>query len=252
MGLPEGYLDRTGNFLLGVEQGRYQGYNIIHKFGRNSDQDSADLPADLWDGGGGGGEYTGFPVSDSEKVELVSSSASDTNDVFISGLDDDYNEVSETITLTGTTPVDSLNTYRRVNRGYNASGTNFVGTITCRHTTTTTNVFFVIPPTSPVPNQTQIAAYTVPAGYDAYLLHVRSSMFTANTVRCSGGFYIREPGGVFRMNVPFDVAGGQQFSEDFPGGIPYGPKTDMIIRIHSASGNNVPIIGRFDLLLVQR
>lgn len=88
-------------------EGRWSDRFFVHKFGRNSDQDSGDLPADIWDGGGGGGAYTGFPVSDSETVELLSSSASDSNTVFIEGLDADWEVQSETVTLNGTTPVAS-------------------------------------------------------------------------------------------------------------------------------------------------
>ena len=240
----------NNDFFIEVEKGNIPKHSIIHKFGRNSDQDSADLPADVWDGGGGGGEYTGFPTQ-SETVDIVSSSASDTGTVFISGLDGDWNVASETITLNGTTGVTSTNTYRRVNRAYNTSSSDFVGNITCNHTTTTANIFFVIGAATPTPNQTQIAAYTVPLGYTAYLLHVRSSLVGTTSNRSEGGFYIRNTGEVFRMNIPFSVTGGNTFIETFKGGISYPAKTDMVMRMFSASANNLEVIGRFDLLLVE-
>jgi hypothetical protein len=237
------------DFLVEVEKGNIQGHSIIHKFGRNSDQDSADLPADIWDGGGGGGAYTGFPTQ-AETVTVVSSSASDTGTLFISGLDTDWNIVSETITLNGTTNVISSNTYRRINRAYNTGSSDFVGNVTCNHTTTTANVFFVIPTALPDPNQTQIAAYTIPAGYTAYLVHIRASLYGTEANRCKGGFFVRNFGEVFRMNVPFTITGTKDFNEDFVGGIPYVAKTDLVMRMFAASANNLEVIGRFDLLLV--
>ena len=237
-----------------VAEGKFSDRFFVHKFGRNSDQDSADLPADVWDGGGGGGGYTGFPVSDSEQIECLSTSASDTGDISLGYLLDANLEIApdETLTLTGTTPVVTVNgPYRRLARMKNIGASDFVGTITCRHTTTTANVFLAVAPGSPVPNQTQVAAFTIPAGYTGYLRHIRVSLFGASTNRIDGGMFVRSEGSVFRMNVPFEAAGTAPYSEDFPGGIRYEEKTDIVVRIFAASANNLEVVGRFDLLVVK-
>lgn len=233
-----------------IAEGRWTDRFYVHKFGRNSDQDSGDLPADVWDGGGGGGAYTGFPT-ESEAVQCVSTSSSDTGTIHVSGLDENWEVQSETVTLTGTTPADTAGTYRRVNRVYNTSASNFVGTITVQHTTTTANIFSVIAPGAPIANQTQVAAYTIPAGHTGYLKYVRCSTFGTAANRCEGGVFIREPGSVFRMNIPFDTSGTSPFQESIEGGIPCPEKTDIVVRMFSASANNLEIIARFDLLVVK-
>src|SRR6056300_1613148 len=57
-------------------------------------------------------------------ITVESSSGSDTTDVTISGLDDNYAEVSETLTLTGTSPVSGTQTFSRVNRAFMATTAN--------------------------------------------------------------------------------------------------------------------------------
>lgn len=46
----------------------------VHKFGRNSDIDTASDPEDVWEGGG---LYTGQPVQASDAIEVVSNDAND-------------------------------------------------------------------------------------------------------------------------------------------------------------------------------
>lgn len=104
---------------------------------------------------------------------------------------------------------------------------------------------------APIPNQTQVAAYTVPAGHTGYLRHMRCSLFGTASNRSEGGLFIRPQGQVFRMNVPFDVTGSDSYMEDFVGGIPYDEKTDVVMRIFSASANNLEVIGRFDMVVVK-
>ena len=112
-------------------------------------------------------------------MKVSSSSASDTSagtgarTVLIEGLDGDYNAVSETITLTGQTAVNTTNTYLRVQHitvatagsgGVNA-GVIYVGT-----GTVTAGVPAVIHELAPAGFNTELSgAYTVPAGYTAYM-----------------------------------------------------------------------------------
>ena len=60
----------------------------------------------IWDDGG---NYT-FLTS-AATMDIVSSSASDTMQVLISGLDANYNETSETLTLNGTTSVSGTTSF---------------------------------------------------------------------------------------------------------------------------------------------
>jgi hypothetical protein len=112
-------------------------------------------------------------------MKVSSSSANDTSNgtgartVLISGLNSSYNPISETLTLTGQTEVATANSYLRVtgiqtltagSNGSNA-GVIYVGT-----GTVTTGVPAVIHELAPIGFNTAMSgAYTVPAGYTAYL-----------------------------------------------------------------------------------
>jgi hypothetical protein len=91
---------------------------------------------DVWEGNSA---YT-FLVSAS-KLEILSSSASDTaagtgaRSFTISGLDTNYNPLSETVTLNGVTPVVTVGTYLRVNSlmiATSGSGQTNAGNVTLR------------------------------------------------------------------------------------------------------------------------
>lgn len=240
---------------VAIVQGLFQNYSITNKFGTNSDVDIASLPEDVWEGGGA---YTGFPDSTLETISVLSSSASDAaagtgaRTVRIFGLDGNYDEQSETITLNGITPVASIGTYRRC---YSAtvmsagSGGVNVGVITARHTTTVANIFVSMLAGR---NQTNTSAFTVPAGYTAYMrfLHVALNQTTASA---SGEGYIwtRPFNGVFRTRRPFIVSNGFRLSDQIYGGLVFTEKSDIVIRISNVSNNNTLITAGYDLLVVK-
>lgn len=237
-----------------IAAGLVDGYSSVNKYGRNTDVDTGTVPEDLW---GGGGLYTGFPVSDSEPIEALSSSAADAaagtglRTVVIQGLNADWVETSETITLNGTTPVQSVNTYRRVHtmRGMTAgSGAANAGTITIRHATTEANVFLIMQIGT---NQTNCAAYTVPAGKTAYLLSSVGTLrgSTSGTADCC--FAIRGFGGVFRQRRPFTLSAAYEHSDQLSIPIAIAEKTDIIIRCTAASTNNLELAAGYDLTLVE-
>lgn len=107
------YIDIAPFYLL-VSQGKIPGMSIVQKFGRNTDVDSGTLPEDMW---GGSSTYTGFPVGgNAERLAFVSTSADDAEagtgarTVTIIGLDGNWNQQTETVTLNGLTTVYSTGT----------------------------------------------------------------------------------------------------------------------------------------------
>ena len=114
-------------------------------------------------------------------MTLVSTSASDTSavKVTINGLDSNYNPVSEVVALNGTTGVATVNTYFRINSLVLNAGNN-VGTITAANGGTTYAVIL------PGNGRSQMAIYTVPAGYTFYLNRINAwsgtSLSTGNYV----------------------------------------------------------------------
>lgn len=230
---------------LNIAQGLIQGETIVNKFGRNPDIDTASTPEDVWNGGG---EYTGFPSS-AETVNCVSSSANDTSSgtgartVRVTGLNENWDITTEVITLNGTSA--SSNTSNQFLRIHTAqvltvgSGGVNAGTITCRQSTTTTNIFFVMPVGL---NQTYVSAYTVPRGKTAYLKRIFSQIRGNTNARASGG--------PFRARRPFDVVGSAPLGNDVEGGLIFSEKSDIVIRISSVSANDTEVVYGYDLVLV--
>jgi len=239
---------------IAIASGLFTGYSVVNKFGTNSDIDTASVPEDIWEGGG---VYTGFPDSTLEAVEVVSDSANDASagtgarTIRITGLDANYVAQSETITLNGVTPVDSIGTYRRVNTATivtaGSGGVN-AGVITIRHTTTTSNVFLAMVAGR---NQTNSAGYTVPAGHTAHMRKIHGAIRGGTSATLDGNIWTRPFGGVFRSRRPFTIGVNSPLKDDIFGGLTFTEKSDIVLRITASSANNVAITGGYDLLLVK-
>ncbi len=160
------------DFFFEVAKGNIAGHAALHKFGLNADIDAASGFEAIWNGGG---DYTGHNATAAEVVTVVSGSVADAaagtgaRTVQIFGLDASYEEQSETVTLNGTTAVDSANSYIRLDRAVvltaGSGGVN-AGAITIAQKVTTANVFVVMPAGY---NATMIAATTIPANKVGYL-----------------------------------------------------------------------------------
>lgn len=246
---------RAVDYEFDIAAGRATGVEIVNKFGRNADVDTASVPEDVWESGGA---YTGFPTGSAETVSVVSTSVNDASagsgarTIRIIGLDANYAVQSETITLNGTTPVTSVNTYIRVhtasiqssgssNQAFNA------GIISVYHTTTTANIFLAMAVGT---NQTNSSGYTVPAGKTAYMrrLHVSAADGAATTIQ--GAIWARLFGVPPRLRRPFSVQTGNRLDDIIYGGLSFPEKTDLILRITVSSANNVVVAAGYDLILV--
>lgn len=238
-----------------VAAGLLSGFSITNKFGRNADIDTGSVPEDVC---GAGGLYAGFPDSTLETVSVLSTSIADVSSstgahsIRIIGLDADYNVQSETISLNGTTPVASVNQYRRVHtasiQSVGSGGVN-AGDITIRHTTTTANVFGVMQAGR---NQTNESAYTVPAGFTAYMRQLDVSIQQSTAAAAAeGNIWTRAFGAPFRSRRPFLVSNPSRISDYIYGGLIFTEKSDIIIRITSVSNSNTIVTAGYDLILVQ-
>ncbi len=244
-------LDITHQAALGVKAG----LTGIDRFGRNADVDAASAAEDIWDGGG---LYTGFPTAAGETVNVFSSSANDTSagtglrTLIISGLDANGAVQSETITLNGTSAVTSTGTYTRVNLAYGVtagSGGVNAGTITVRHTTTTANVFTIIPIGA---NRSQVCAYTVPLDKRAVLTGLRCGVTNnqASAQEVTLGIMTRELSGVFRLERSIIVTTMGPSEDIRLAGIPLASRTDIVVRATTASGDNLAVTAQMDLLVL--
>lgn len=238
----DGLIVRSIPSKLEISQNLFTGVTPMYKFGRNSDVDSGN--EDVWEGGG---TYTGMPTTVGETVEVFSSDANDDDGdtgartMTIFGLDANWEEQSETLTLNGTTAVTSTGTYVRVNRAViltaGSSGSN-EGTITCRHTTTTANIFFIMQAGR---NQTSVAAFTVPANKTLYISEVLLALTRANGSGGSGNvtLRVRPEGGVFLSTLDLNIttAYEQIIRSDFYS-FPVPAKADIKWRVDDVSDTN--------------
>ena len=169
--------------------------------------------------------------------------------VEIEGLDGDYNEISEIVTMNGQSQVATANTYLRVHRmkvlTAGSSGQNegiiYIGTGSPTNGKPST-VYGLIEANE---NQTLMAMYTVPAGHRAYVLQGRftSNISKAVTVKICA----REEGSVFQVKIYRSFINGQiglthRTSEFYP------PKTDIEARAKTAAGGG-DISADFELAL---
>ena len=247
----------TQDYLREVGRGNISGLSLLTKFGRNPAITPASDPEDVW---GGGGEYTGHPVSGAETVDVFSSSADDAaagtgaRTVLLAGLDASGAEQTETVALNGTTAVTSSNTWTRCNRQWVATaGSSYTnaGAITVRHTTTTANVFSVMQAGR---GQSTIAAYTIPAGKTGYLIGYACSIARTNGSAGAAemGLMTRATGGdqAWRLRRVHEVSDSLAFDRKLEGGIELPALTDIKWRVFSVSDSTTVATGQFQILLI--
>ena len=233
-------ITRTGKhepFGLHVKRGDVQGHEHVHKFGFNTSVTTA--AGLVWNGGG---DYT-YPTS-AAQLGVVGTSTTDNSQITIEGVDADYNEVSNIVTLNGTTTVTTSASYLRSYRAFVSDDNEPAGDVTITHSGDTVAII------SAEENQTLMATYTVPAGYTAYLYQLvfGGAAELANkfmTVRLRA----RKPGGVFRTQAKYTTAA-QTFEEvmEFP--LKFEEKTDIEITAQ-ASSQTQQASAMFDLLLIK-
>ncbi|MHA1401533.1 MAG: hypothetical protein ACTSQE_14380 [Candidatus Heimdallarchaeaceae archaeon] len=252
------YIGNT-NFELEVTKGKIPGHINFEKFGKNNDIDTGTTPQDIWNGGG---DYTGFPTGSAETMEIFSSDVNDNGagtgarTATIYNLTDDTGAEMPniTVTLNGTTAV-SLGAglyYRGGSRikviTAGTSGIN-AGTITLRHTTTTTNIFAVMPIGL---NQTVISAFTVPLGKTLYINRVKLQMSRLSGAAGSAVVSLRsrKHGGVFNTSLIPTITNSDSYSFENNGWLKYEERTDVKTRCEDVSDNNTTVIGEFNGILI--
>ena len=236
----------TTNFDVELARGRITDMTEINKFGRNQDIDTTE--EDVWDAGG---IYNWSSTADI--TDIVSSSAADTFEIEIHGLDTNWDQVVQTKTLTGTTSVAMDTPLLREFRLKNASGTAAAGVLQCGVGSTTTS-FSAANLRAQITlgfEQTLMAIYTIPAGKKGLLKRLWSNINKSNS---SGGldaiFWARSEGGVFRVqNTSGLIAAGNSRDEKIYSPMPtYSEKTDLRIS-GIGSTNNFDVSAGFDLYI---
>ena len=246
---------------LSIARGDVTGTSYIHKFGAAPDFDSADLFVSVWDGAEDAQVWENMIYDYSSTADIdyiVAEDDTDTQDVEILGLDANYNEVTQTITLTGNTPSE-LSTYLiRVFRMTNVGATDFAdhvfcyvsgGTVTAGVPQVGADVRALVHADN---NQTLMSLYTVPAGKTAYLRSFYAA--TAGAKKISGHtvkLLVRPFGQVFQLKhtTNIETTGTSNLHHEYVEPEVYGEKTDIEIRMDT-SADAAGVAAGFDIVLV--
>jgi hypothetical protein len=175
-------------------------------------------------------------------LSCVSTSASDTGSLTITGLrSSDWVEITETITLTGTTPKVTTNSFIRINSTYYSNGaTANVGEIDLNRNGTTVGTIGVDF------GAAQMAQYTVPAGYTAYLLNGNANLGKGNDG--VGYFSYRTFGNSFQKALTF-LLFQSTFSYEFQAPLQLPEKTDLDVSL-TASVSGTAATCAYSLILI--
>jgi hypothetical protein len=200
-------------------------------------------------------------LSSATVLKISSGSADDAlggtgaRSVAIYGLDANYNEISESVLLNGQTAVNTGNSYLRITRMYvttAGSGGTAAGIIYAGTGTVTTGVPAVVYAQIEIGyNQTAMALWTVPAGYTAYMsaYTILSATTTANTI-FTGALFIRETGGVFRLQSSIKTVGGTGHDHTFDTALRIPEKTDIELRA-ACSTDGASATGEFQIIYIK-
>ena len=197
------------DFHLELARGAVPKYDVVHKFGRNSDVGQTFEPVTTT------GTYWTPQATAATTVRVKAGNANDTaggtgaRSVTITGIDASGNRLTETLATNGTSPgPDSTNSFMRVDRLWVAtSGTyatdiagSHAGDITIENSAGTVDIA-TISATDWARGQSQIGVYTIPAGQIGYLNSSVISVDSNKTVDI--GLYRRT--GVTQTAAPYDA-----------------------------------------------
>ena len=249
----------TEPFELQVARGQIAYHKPLFKFGNNTIV--SDSLETIWAEGGLYSYLTAATV-----LKVSSSSTDDTSagtgarTVQLYGLDGDYNEINELVTLNGQTVVNTTQSFLRINRmvvrsagsgGANA-GVIYAGTGTVT-TGVPANVYASVNGVTGA-NQSLMALWTVPAGYTAYMLQYDiSNGTTSNTPAvCKLVLAVRPYGEVFQSKDVKSLTTGMHVEETFALPIKIEEKSDIEVRAISSSASvSFDISAAFEIIYIK-
>ena len=219
---------------MAIALGEFNDTSSIDKFGLNSAVGTS--YETVWDAGA----IYAYPSSAVTMTVTSASGASDNGvEVTIIGLDGDYAEVEQSVTLGGLGVATTTQTFLRVFRAFVSNGQDATGVLDIDNGGT---VYAQIQPDF---QQTMMAVYTIPAGKTGYLLSgnvssTKDKDITAKLMMREEGGVLRTKGLVLTPGTPF------QRTWSIPQRIP--EKTDIEIR--AKAGATGPVAAGFEIVLV--
>lgn len=214
-------IDNLGkDFLLKVAKGKVAGHSLVNKFGYNGTVGTSFTPICS------SGTYQ-TPIADTS-IEIVSDSTNDTaggsgaRTVSVEGINLAGVAITEEIALNGLTPVELSNQFFRIFRLKTLTSGSYAGAIASSHNGTikvntlgdNTEIWGQIDVEGSFGlGQSQIGAYTIPAGKTGFLLNAGASIESLKTVdlyffQRNNGDVVTAPYDTMRLMQEFHGAGG--------------------------------------------
>lgn len=238
---------RDMTFFDLVSLGRLPGWQVVRLAGNNPDIDILTLPEDIWEPGGL------YPFQSTAQIlEVLSSDANDTaagtgaRTVLISGLNANWELITELKTMNGITPVVTTQSFLRVNsiRVITAgAGESNLGTITLRVSpggATLAVIGFLGTQGNGVSFN---GIFSVPLGKRVWVTNVTTNIQLEPSGTIQVHFKVRPFGGAWSTTNQFSLhAQGGSFASFTPPVYLFGPeKSDFRATVVTASANNIGV-----------
>lgn len=217
---------RLEDFDLQVARGQIAGHTTVNIYGFQPAVSTTFIP--IWENATA---YT-YPVV-ATQMNLAGSNG-DTATITINGLDSAYAMISESVVLDGATPVTTVNSYLRVNSMFVSVGSvaNPAGVVTLKNLSNTVTYAQI----NAGVGRTQMAIYTVPAGYTFFLSRIDVNTSLNGNDYCTYQNKTTSPAGVVQLTQQAPFAINYHTQRVMPR--PFLEKTDiqLMAKIQSGTG----------------
>lgn len=250
----------TSDFGVDAARGQIGDVSTVNKFGAATDCDSG-VATDVWDGADGSTSTKVFVPPTTARIHAIAStSANDAaagtgmQQITVYGIPTDWNqpETSEDVTMNGTTPVNTVNSYVMIHRmqkkAVGSGGTN-AGIITATAATDSTVTAAILAGN----RQTLMAIYGIPSGKKLLLNRLVCTALRSVAVNVDGSLLVDDgsaiPTGGFNVKENFIFTRESPFVRDF-----YPPKLitgPAIVKVQvTTDANNITCTAAFDGFVV--
>lgn len=217
---------RVEDFELQVARGQIAGHSTVNIYGFQPAVSTTFIP--IWENA----TAYAYPVA-ATQMNLAGSNG-DTATITINGLDSAYAMISESVVLNGATPVTTVNSYLRVNSMFVSVGsaTNPAGVVTLKNLSNTVTYAQI----NAGVGRTQMAIYTVPAGYTFFLSRIDVNTSLNGNDFCTYQNKTTSPAGVVQLTQQAPFAINYHTQRVMPR--PFLEKTDiqLMAKIQSGTG----------------
>lgn len=226
------YIDHDG---INIASGKAVNHKHVHKFGYNTAVGSS--YEDIWSRGGK------IAFETSAAVATIDSNLANSGcKITIQGLDGNYDEISETVTLDSNGDATTTQTFLRINRAFVSGDTETSNVVRVQINGSNQAQIDV------AHQQTMQAIYTIPRGHNGYLVQLSLGV-KEKEKDVEARLNVQEFGGVERTRdyLTFQT----NFTEKhYPVPLKFPEKSDIKLQA-LVSGATTTISGTFDLILVK-